>query len=74
MASQYGVSAETARRAIAVLQDLEIVEATKGSGVVIKSYEKAANYIKQFLDVQSIHQIQLEMLESIDRQKRNWIN
>src|SRR5690606_8710793 len=70
LASQYGVSSETARRAIAVLQDLEIVEATKGSGVVIKSYEKAAEFIKQFLDVQSIHQIQLEMLESIDRQKR----
>ncbi|MFC5560023.1 TrkA C-terminal domain-containing protein [Ureibacillus thermophilus] len=69
LASQYGVSAETARRAIAVLQDLEIVEATKGSGVVIKSYEKAANFIKQFLDVESIHQIQLEMFESIDRQK-----
>lgn len=70
LASQYGVSSETARRAIAVLQDLEIVEATKGSGVVIKSYERAAEFIKQFLDVQSIHQIQLEMLESIDRQKR----
>lgn len=69
LASQYGVSSETARRAIAVLQDLEIVEATKGSGVVIKSHEKAANFVKQFLDVQSIQQIQFEMLESINRQK-----
>lgn len=40
LASQYGVSAETARRAIAVLQDLNIVEATKGSSVIITSYEK----------------------------------
>jgi len=70
IATQYGVSSETARRAIAVLQDLEIVEATKGSGVVIKSYEKAANYIKQFLDVQSIYQIQLEVIDSINRQKK----
>ena len=70
LATQYGVSSETARRAIAVLQDLEIVEATKGSGVVIKSYEKAANYIKQFLDVQSIYQIQLEVIDSINRQKK----
>ena len=35
LASQYGVSPETTRRAIAVLQDLNIVEATKGSGVEI---------------------------------------
>lgn len=69
LASQYGVSAETARRAIAVLQDLEIVEATKGSGVMIKSYEKAAQFVHHFLDVQSIHQVQLEMLESIKRQR-----
>lgn len=69
LASQYGVSAETARRAIAVLQDLEIVEATKGSGVMIKSYEKAAQFVHQFLDVQSIHQVQLEMLDSIKRQR-----
>lgn len=69
LASQYGVSSETARRAIAVLQDLEIVEATKGSGVMIKSYEKAAQFVQQFLDVQSVHQIQIEMLESLKRQK-----
>ncbi|WP_449444715.1 hypothetical protein [Ureibacillus acetophenoni] len=36
---------------MAVLQDLEIVEATKGSGVMIKSYEKAAQFVHQFLDV-----------------------
>jgi K+/H+ antiporter YhaU regulatory subunit KhtT len=69
LASQYGVSSETARRAIAVLQDLEIVEATKGSGVMIKSYEKAAQFVHQFLEVQSIYQVQLEMLDSIKRQK-----
>ncbi|MFP3917663.1 TrkA C-terminal domain-containing protein [Lysinibacillus telephonicus] len=69
LASQYGVSSETARRAIAVLQDLEIVEATKGSGVMIKSYEKAAQFVHQFLEVQSIYQVQLEMLESIKRQR-----
>lgn len=69
LASQYSVSSETARRAIAILQDLEIVEATRGSGVVIKSYEKAAKFVNQFLEVQSVHQVQLEILGSIKRQK-----
>ncbi len=52
-----------------MLQDLEIVEATKGSGVMIKSYEKAAQFVQQFLEVQSIQQIHIEMLESMKRQK-----
>lgn len=46
IASQYGVSPETARRAICVLADLDIVDSTKGSGVVIKSYEKAVQFVK----------------------------
>ena len=41
LASQYGVSPETTRRAIAVLQDLNIVEA-KRIGVEIVSYENTA--------------------------------
>lgn len=74
LASQYNVSAETARRAIAVLQDLEIVEATKGSGVIIKSYEKAAHFVRQFLDVQSVHELQNELLTSIHRQQNELQN
>lgn len=74
LASQYNVSAETARRAIAVLQDLEIVEASKGSGVFIKSYEKAAHFVRQFHDVQSIHELQNELLVSIHAQQNQLIN
>lgn len=68
LASNYGVSAETARRAIAVLQDLNIVEATKGSGVVITSYEKAAQFIHQLGDVKSVREIQRELKLRIDAQ------
>lgn len=68
LASQYGVSAETARRAVAVLQDLEIVAAFKGSGVVITSYEKAAQFVQQYGEVQSVREIQEDLLTSIQRQ------
>ncbi|MGE7091948.1 TrkA C-terminal domain-containing protein [Lysinibacillus sp. NPDC048646] len=74
LASQYNVSAETARRAIAVLQDLEIVEASKGSGVFIKSYEKAARFVRQFHDVQSVHELQNELLTSIHKQQNELLN
>lgn len=68
LSSQYGVSSETARRAIAILQDLEIVEATKGSGVLIKSYEKAAHFVHQFQDMQSVQELQNELQLSIAKQ------
>lgn len=68
LASQYGVSSETARRAICVLADLGIVESEKGSGVVIKSYESAVKFVKQYQNVQTINDIKHDMLSSFKRQ------
>lgn len=70
LASQYGVSSETARRAICVLSDLNIVRSEKGSGVVIKSYEKAVSFFKQYKDLRTINDIKSSMLSSVDRQKK----
>lgn len=50
IASQYSVSSETARRAIAILADLGIVETVKGSGVIIKSHENAVIFLRRFRD------------------------
>jgi DNA-binding GntR family transcriptional regulator len=49
LASQYGVSSETARRAVCVLADMKIVEITKGSGVLIKSKKRAIDFTTQFI-------------------------
>lgn len=70
LASQYGVSAETARRAICVLSDMDIVDTAKGSGVVIKSKENALRFVKQFENVQTVNDLKKEILESISRQKK----
>ena len=43
--SQYGVSSETARRAICVLADWDIVVVEKNSGVIIKSTDNAKNFV-----------------------------
>ena len=68
LASLYGVSAETARRAIAVLQDLNIVKATKGSGVIITSYENAANFVHRLEGVKTVQELQKELSISIEKQ------
>ncbi|MDF2820378.1 MAG: TrkA-C domain protein [Clostridiales bacterium] len=69
IASQYGVSAETARRAICILSDLNIVDTTKGSGVIIKSYENAIKFVQQYNDIQTVNDLKKEILESAERQK-----
>lgn len=70
IASQYGVSSETARRAICILSDLDIVETTKGSGVIIKSYEKALNLMYQYNATETVKGIKNEIQESVERQRK----
>lgn len=70
IASQYGVSSETARRAMCVLSDLGIVETTKGSGVIIKSYDKALSFVRQYNDIQTVNALKTEILESVKRQSK----
>ena len=72
IASQYGVSAETARRAMSILVDLDIVQSTKGSGVVIKSYEKAVEFVHQFHDIQTIHDLKKDVVGSVNRQLKEF--
>ena len=69
LASQYNVSSETARRAICVLSDLEIVEVTKGSGVIIKSYDNAVKFVHQYNDIQSLNDLKKDIMKSIQKQK-----
>ncbi|WP_346885653.1 TrkA C-terminal domain-containing protein [Clostridium sp. UBA4395] len=70
LASQYGVSSETARRAICVLSDLNIVDTSKGSGVTIKSYENAIKFVKQHDDINTISNLKQDIIDSVDRQKK----
>lgn len=69
LASQYGVSSETARRAVCVLDDLGIVVSSKGSGVTIISYEKAVAYVRQYREFTSINELRCALAESIGRQQ-----
>lgn len=68
LASQYGVSAETARRAICVLSDMQIVDSTKGSGVVIASVENARRFIQQYQDTGTVRELRRDLLKSVERQ------
>lgn len=61
LASEYKVSPETVRRAIKILEDVGIVQSTKGSGIVISSRENAYKYIQRFSNLASIKDLEKKM-------------
>lgn len=61
LSSQYNVSPETIRRAIAILSDMEIVEVTKGSGIRIKSVDNCIRFIDKFKDIDSMMSLRKEI-------------
>lgn len=69
ISSQYNVSPETARRAIAVLADLGIVKAAKGSGVTILSRDKAREFNQRYTQVKTTNQLKNEMLAILQNQQ-----
>lgn len=68
LASQYGVSSETARRAVCVLEDMKIVEITKGSGVLIKSRKKAEAFSAKFDSIRQLSDLKKNIVNILDHQ------
>jgi K+/H+ antiporter YhaU regulatory subunit KhtT len=58
LSSEYGVSPETIRRALNLLEDMRIVEVKQNSGAVILSADNAKKYVEKFNeqnDVRALH-------------------
>lgn len=70
LATTFSVSPETARKAVNILVDLNIMEVKHGSGVFVASKSKAINYLEQYRDVQSIEEIKTDLFLSLERQKQ----
>lgn len=71
LAGQYNVSSETARRAICILDDLGIVKAVQGSGVVVISTEKAIRYVRQYREFLSLSDLRSSVLDEIGSLQRD---
>lgn len=81
LAGKYNVSPETIRRAIKLLEDVGVVESSRGSGINILSKENAFVYINKFQNIESIEyhkkrivslnnqkkQIDQQIMESLDK-------
>jgi K+/H+ antiporter YhaU regulatory subunit KhtT len=70
LAGQYNVSPETIRRAVILLEDMDIVEASHGSGILVKSKDEAFKFIERFKIKDSKASIKKDILTVIEEKKR----
>ncbi|MEG1849620.1 MAG: TrkA C-terminal domain-containing protein, partial [Oscillospiraceae bacterium] len=67
MGSQYGVSAETIRRALRLLSDMGIVSIQQNVGSVALSARRAADYVEQYKAGKDLRTLKGELRELIAR-------
>lgn len=70
LASQYGVSPETIRRAMRLLEDMEVVETHESRGSVVISKAKAQEYVDKFSEYNDIRAKQQRLKELLQEQER----
>lgn len=62
LASEYNVSPETIRRSIILLSDMEIVDVSQGSGIIVKSKNRIFEFIEKFKVMDSVSSIKNDIL------------
>ncbi len=70
LSSEYNVSSETIRRAIAILSDKKVVEVAVGSGIIVKSKENAIKFVKNFKDDESIAEMRSKLGQMFEKRKQ----
>lgn len=70
LASEYNVSPETIRRSIILLRDMDIVEVSQGSGIIVKSKDKAYHFIEKFKIIDSISSIKSDIMLLLDKRRK----
>lgn len=69
LAGQYNVSPETIRRAVALLQSMNIVEVVAGRGIMVLDDEAAKRYIENFNQRRGLVQAQQEFTDLLERRR-----
>lgn len=69
LAGEYNVSPETIRRAMRLLEDMEVVTVTQGSGIFVKSKEKAYRFMERFKQKESIDELKTSIKNLMEEKK-----
>jgi K+/H+ antiporter YhaU regulatory subunit KhtT len=70
LASMYNVSPETVRRALALLEDMEVLVSNIGSGVEILSVSAAEKFIEKFKNSEYISTVKEDIIKIIDKKRK----
>lgn len=70
LASKYNVSPETVRKAIKLLEDMDVVCSNRGSGVNILSKEKAYDFIDRFHSMESVSSIKHDIYKMFEERNK----
>lgn len=70
LAGQYNVSPETIRRAVILLEDMDIVEVAQGSGIIVKSKDEAFKFIEKFKSKESIASIKKDIKNVLSEKRK----
>jgi len=65
LAGMYNVSPETIRRAIKLLEDVDVVQSSRGSGIIILSRDKAFRYINKFKNINSVASLKASLVQQM---------
>ncbi|QGU93976.1 GntR family transcriptional regulator [Clostridium bovifaecis] len=66
LAGEYNVSPETIRKSMKLLEDKGVVDVNKGSGIIIKSPEKAYQFVESFKEKESIGMLRSTMKKLLE--------
>lgn len=69
LAGEYQVSPETIRRAMNLLEDMDIIRVYQGSGIMVNSRKNASKYIENFQNKESIHTLRMEMHKLLEQKR-----
>lgn len=69
MSSEYGVSPETIRRAMKLLEDMGIVDIKQNSGTIVLSAENAKRYVAKFSEQNNTRSMQKQLVDFIVQQE-----
>lgn len=69
LAGQYNVSPETIRRAVALLQSMDIVEVVAGRGIIVLDPQSARHYLDNFNQRKGLAQAQQEFSHLLEKRR-----
>ena len=70
LAGTYNVSPETIRRSIALLQNIGVVEAVTGSGIIIQSSKLAMEYLTEYNERQEIIDLRNKINDLLEKRRQ----